>query len=450
MGEYGHLLSEEKGFSPMEQFQALHSKSQFCGASTRALLLSTYIKWVNVFPEIKVQLITVFERYQKVLDSELQQRACEYLALAKRDEEDEILQNVCEEMPVFPPRESALLGRLSKKHGDTEDKRIWVHGGKELNKDRKAILTQQDVQGGQTGQALSPSLTNPDLLDFNSLILKSKTETNSPIVPLVVGPNIDIWRNRLCWNNDGILYEDSQLQVGIKSEFHGHLGRIAVFMGNKMTTALTSFTTSITSDSEILSIRLEKIPSTNVDPRSQSQQIFQVECRKPFSTMPHMTISFLAGSHQALAVRLPLPLTKFLHAVHLNQADFFDRWKVIGGPPREAQEIFSIQTDKSDVQYTTLYREVILGCGFGLSDGVDPNPSNLVATGILHTSQEGKVGCLLRFEPNKETKVRIMFLCVFERSLLNTEQQCRLTVRSTAEEVASNVLQILKQLLSTI
>lgn len=35
----------------MEQFHALQTKSHFSSAATRALLLSTYIKWVNVFPE---------------------------------------------------------------------------------------------------------------------------------------------------------------------------------------------------------------------------------------------------------------------------------------------------------------------------------------------------------------------------------------------------------------
>ena len=60
-------------------------------APTRALLLSTYVKWVNVFPEIKAQLVNVFERYRHVLDVELQQRACEFYALSLRPEEDELL-----------------------------------------------------------------------------------------------------------------------------------------------------------------------------------------------------------------------------------------------------------------------------------------------------------------------------------------------------------------------
>lgn len=44
MGEFGHLIANDPGSSPIEQFQALHSKVNLCTAPTRALLLSTYIK----------------------------------------------------------------------------------------------------------------------------------------------------------------------------------------------------------------------------------------------------------------------------------------------------------------------------------------------------------------------------------------------------------------------
>ena len=40
-------------FSPMVQFQLLHSKYHLCSPNTRGLLLSTYIKFINLFPEIK-------------------------------------------------------------------------------------------------------------------------------------------------------------------------------------------------------------------------------------------------------------------------------------------------------------------------------------------------------------------------------------------------------------
>ena len=39
--------------SPMVQFQLLHSKFALCSSATRGLLMSTYVKFINLFPEIK-------------------------------------------------------------------------------------------------------------------------------------------------------------------------------------------------------------------------------------------------------------------------------------------------------------------------------------------------------------------------------------------------------------
>lgn len=47
------ILSTRFVYSPLVQFQLLHSKYHLCGPATRGLILSTYIKFVNLFPEIK-------------------------------------------------------------------------------------------------------------------------------------------------------------------------------------------------------------------------------------------------------------------------------------------------------------------------------------------------------------------------------------------------------------
>lgn len=75
--------------------------------ATKALLLTTYFKWLNLFPEIREQLVAVFDKSSRLLDAELQQRACEYLAIANLPDE-ELLQVVVDEMPPFPERESAV------------------------------------------------------------------------------------------------------------------------------------------------------------------------------------------------------------------------------------------------------------------------------------------------------------------------------------------------------
>lgn len=429
LGEYGHLIANEPGYSPPEQFNILHSKSQFCTAPTRALLLSTYIKWVNVFPELKPQLLAVFERYRHVLDSELQQRACEFYALASRPEEDELLQNICEEMPPFPPRESALLGRLNRKLGDTEDKRTWIHGGKEANMDRDASRQKtirrptgnvssdangvtsptattpdgQDILGSLAGLDLSSPKQAPDI---HAPLPDPPTEVKPPTQPLTHGANVDRWFDKLCYTNDGVLYEDVQIQMGIKSEFHNHLGRVAIYMGNKIAAPFTSFTATLhVSDPEAVSVSFAKIPPSTIAPRTQIQQLLHVECKKMFTTPPVLNISFLAGSHQSISVRLPIVMTKFFESVKLGQSDFFERWKLIGGPPREAQVIFPI--DLTDAGHIDIVKnkKAVSGHRFSVLEDIDPNPSNIVAAGVLHLSSAGKVGCLLRLEPNREAKV---------------------------------------------
>lgn len=420
------MIANDQGYSPYEQFVSLHSKSQFCSAPTRALLLSTYIKWVNVFPEIKIHLVGVFERYRHVLDSELQQRACEYYALAMRPEEDALLQNICEEMPPFPPRESALLGRLNRKHGDTEDKRTWIIGGKEANLDReaarhkpgtdatevssnhnKSIHDDTDIMSSLSGLDLSsPAGASEQRANGESSYPASNITKSLAAAPVLRGPNVDRWFEKLCHSNEGVLYEDIQIQMGIKSEFHGHMGRVAIYFGNKVAAPLTSFTATLNVlDPEALSVSFAKIPPNVINPRAQTQQLLHVECKKPFTSPPILNVSFIAGSHQSLAVRLPIVITKFFEPVQLGATDFFERWKLIGGPPREAQRIFPIGLDSAGHVDIGKNTKVVSGHRFGLLDDVDPNPVNLVGAGVLHTGEAGKVGCLLRVEPNREAKV---------------------------------------------
>ena len=340
-----------------------------------------------------------------------------------RPDDDELLQNVCEEMPPFPPRESALLGRLNRKLGDTEDKRTWVHGGKEANQDRE-LLRQKTTRRGTLGAAPESNAKSADSEDIlgdlagldlsgSSLTQDSPSdpvEIRPPIPPLTHGVNVDRWFEKLCYTNDGVLYEDVQIQMGIKSEYHSHLGRVAVYLGNKITAPLTSFTATIhVHDSDALSVTFAKIPQNVIASRAQVQQLLHVECKKPFSSPPLLSISFLAGSHQTITVKLPIVTTKFFEGVKLGPTDFFDRWKLIGGPPREAQVVFAIDLNESGHIDIVKNKSILSGHRFGILDDIDPNPSNLVAAGVLHTSSAGKVGCLIRLEPNREAKVSDTF-----------------------------------------
>jgi AP-2 complex subunit alpha len=411
---------------------------------------------VNVFPEIKPQLLNIFERYRHVLDAELQQRACEFYALASRLDDDEFLQNICEEMPPFPPRVSALLGSLNRKHGDTGDKRTWVHGGKEANLDREitkrkalkvdvsandnavsgAVDGGQDIMSALAGLTMSPSLNLPSSVPL--------LETHPTQPRLTTGASVDRWFDRLTYAAEGILYEDVQIQVGIKSRYQGHIGQLAVYLGNKVDAPLTSFTATIhVSDSDALSASFAKIPPSTIASRSQTQQLLHVECKKVFTTPPILTVSFLAGSHQTISIRLPIVLTKFFEHVKLGQSDFFERWKLIGGE-REAQSIFPVDLTSAGQLDLTKNRQVVSGHRINVLEDIDPNPNNLVGAGVLHMSVEGKVGCLLRLEPNRDAKV-MSFHPSFYNKLMVTSKLCRLTVRSTSGDVATEVQKLVQK-----
>ena len=75
--------------------------------------MSTYVKFVNLFPEIKhnVEEIFLADSNLRSADAELQQRASEYLALAKITSLD-VLATVLEEMPPFPEKVSCIFVAL--------------------------------------------------------------------------------------------------------------------------------------------------------------------------------------------------------------------------------------------------------------------------------------------------------------------------------------------------
>lgn len=437
------------------------------------MLLSTYIKWLNLFPEIREQILYVLNRYRHVLDAELQQRACEYVALAELPTDD-LLQAVCDEMPPFAEKSSLLLSRLHKKHGDTEDKRTWVIGGKDSNRDRdqarQESLKKGKANGGAmptggdlatvipAGQRTAGTVVNAgeplgsesangqddilaglEGLDMNAnglddggvspgrpLIGEETSQPTRALESVVVTPGAEKHFQRLCFSSEGVLYEDSQIQIGLKTEYHGHQGRLALYFGNKIAVNLNSFTIAVRSqEPEALSVSVPKIPTNVLGGMTQVQHVVQVECKDFFTKPPVLKLSYLAGSLQEITLRLPVLVTRFIEPVQLGSGDYFERWRQIGGAPREAQKIFGFKLSSSGEVDVQRMRKIVGGSRMQVLDGIDPNALNVVGAGVLHMATAGKVGCLLRLEPNKDAKL------------------ARLTVRATNDLVSAEVLRVL-------
>ena len=409
LGEFGHLIADNKGCSPIEQFMALQAKFNSCSPNTRAMILSAFVKFVNLFPEIKPQLLQAFQTYSHSLDSELQQRACEYLAMATMPSDD-LLRTVCDEMPAFPERTSALLSRLDKKQGASGDKRTWSVTGKDgvSSLDRSATL-KRNFSAGQAA-TLNGATNGSNGVNGTNGIVKSPVEELAGLDLTSGGPNLASalhlspdWEpgyNRLLLQPEGILYDDIQVQIGLRSEYRAEVGCIILYFTNKSSAPIQSFTTTPdNASSDQLKMEIKTLPETTVHPGAQTQQMIIFEAKSVFTEPPTIRISYMAGSLQALTLKLPVTLHKYMDGAVLSSDDFFKRWKQIGGAPRESQKIFQgfdVATENT--------RRMLQGFKWGILDGVDPNAKNFVGATVLHTTS-GKFGCLLRLEPNSESKV---------------------------------------------
>ena len=96
LGEFGHLIVEREGNGSQDQFELLHSKFPTSTDATKAMLLTTYAKFVNLYPELTDLIHPVFEEYGSSMDAELQQRACEYVSLVDANDEELLVRRDCE------------------------------------------------------------------------------------------------------------------------------------------------------------------------------------------------------------------------------------------------------------------------------------------------------------------------------------------------------------------
>ncbi|XP_012883126.1 PREDICTED: AP-2 complex subunit alpha-1 [Dipodomys ordii] len=451
LGEFGNLIAGDPRSSPPVQFSLLHSKFHLCSVATRALLLSTYIKFINLFPETKATIQGVLRAGSQLrnADVELQQRAVEYLTLSSVASTD-VLATVLEEMPPFPERESSILAKLKRKKGP---------GAASALDDGRRDPSSNDINGGvePTPSTVSTPSPSADLLG-----LRAAPPPAAPPAPTAAGnllvdvfsdgpaaqpslgptpeeaflspgpedigppiPEADELLNKFVCKNNGVLFENQLLQIGVKSEFRQNLGRMYLFYGNKTSVQFQNFSPTVVHPGDLqtqLAVQTKRV-AAQVDGGAQVQQVLNIECLRDFLTPPLLSVRFrYGGATQSLTLKLPVTINKFFQPTEMAAQDFFQRWKQLSLPLQEAQKIFKAN-HPMDAEVT---KAKLLGFGSALLDNVDPNPENFVGAGIIQTKAL-QVGCLLRLEPNAQA------------------QMYRLTLRTSKEPVSRHLCELLAQ-----
>ncbi|XP_055341645.1 AP-2 complex subunit alpha-like [Paramacrobiotus metropolitanus] len=444
LGEFGNLIAGDPRSSSQIQFDLLYSKYPLCSVATRCLLLSTFMKFINLFPEIKITIQDILRNDTNIRnsDAELQQRSVEYLQLSKIASVD-ILATVLEEMPAFPERESSILAKLKKKKELPDD----LDTPKEAKHLPQAIVNNNDAVSSPERRGSLNRGASTDLLGLNSPTnaapafgggFEQQSQADSLLDVFgspsavrnggMVNGNVqtanDTNVKKFVFRTSGVIFENDLIQIGIKSQFTQAqaTGQIEIYYGNKTASPFSQFTVqSRTDDSEGLLLQMNQIGPV-VQGSAQVKQVLNAKCMSPFRGPPVAVVNFVCNNHPvSIEFAVPVFINKFLDGAAMDSETFFARWKKLSLPAQEAQDQFFAKYPMD----TAVTREKLSSFGFAVMPNIDPNPENFVGAGIVYTSAL-QVGCLLRLEPRR------------------SDNKYRMTVRTSNEVVSQSLLLLLK------
>eukprot|EP00698_Gefionella_okellyi_P013301 TRINITY_DN3633_c0_g1_i1.p1 TRINITY_DN3633_c0_g1~~TRINITY_DN3633_c0_g1_i1.p1 ORF type:complete len:972 (+),score=252.79 TRINITY_DN3633_c0_g1_i1:239-2917(+) len=468
LGEFGSKIQHE--ISIQQQFSALEKRFATVSAQTRQLLLTSYIKLAIKDASVKSQVARLLEEHCTSFDAELQQRALEYLLLsqAPRATVDKVLAA----MPQFPERESSLMRIIRARTAHQTDKlpRAADDSGDAAAPTSVAVdlpagapsgrpaAKQTDGMGG-LGSLLGDDTPAPaatrsnaqpvatgdsmldDLLGVSAAPAAPRASQPSSAVDdvmsllgggLALSPSSEVpnkqWYERLLTTSEGVLYEDNNLTVQYKSEYHGNQGRVALNFVNKSGSNIENLRTFIPVLGA-LKVQMSMIQPVLPAGAAAAQQA-TIECASAFPDAPNLQLSYNVNHAQVqLNLKLPIHMVKFIEPQRLQSADFFKKWGAIAaGSAQESINVFRASKPISADSVTELGRR-LQTFKLAVLGGIDPNPLNLVISGLLMTTA-GQTGIYIRVETAQ------------------AQQMIRLTVRTTSEAVTPFIAKVFQDVLS--
>ncbi|KAG2247495.1 hypothetical protein Bca52824_087123 [Brassica carinata] len=427
LGEYGHLLARRPGCSARELFGILHEKLPTVSSPTIPLLLSTYAKLLmHAQPpdiELQKQIWNVFKKYESSIDVEIQQRAVEYFELTYlvEDVEDTADQSAIKLRAQQLPSNALVLADPQPVNGTPPPLKLDHESASQTQSQPNGDLSKAQSQipsADLVGEMVDSLAIEAPPVDMGSHQRVYREEDGIPdevdgtaIVPIgdqanKVEPigNITERFNALCLKDSGVLYEDPYIQIGVKAEWRGHHGRLVLFLGNKVTSPLTSVQALIQPPAH-LKLELSLVPDT-IPPRAQVQCPLEVMNIRPSRDVAVLDFSYKFGTSMVSAkLRLPAVLNKFLQPLQLTSEEFFPQWRSLSGPPLKLQEVVRGVRPLSLPEMENLFNSFRVT----ICPGLDPNPNNLVASTTFYSENTRPMLCLARIEtdPADRTQLRL-------------------------------------------
>ncbi|KAI8103939.1 hypothetical protein M9435_006465 [Picochlorum sp. BPE23] len=362
VGEYGRQSSMET----MEQFNLLHQYYHSLSPEAKAMFLNCYEKMrcrSDADSELAKKIDDLMAYESKSIDPEVQQRAVEYSSLCSNHNIAEI---ALQTLPPWEMKKSVLLRKLVGNEGTSEEAReqpAWLDSSKEpnfdteppepseitdvhvdstaaINDDSKEVSMepQQPVQvldlldfgNDEPSEVPDEAINGSSIIEETQATVAEEVRQTSKTEPI---EDIDAWLASLYTSMSGILYEDSNMQIGLK--IRGKMSNLEIdfFVGNKTegTLELKKFTIPPTPYFEV---NCTEAPA-EIEKGQQIMLQSTWACLLPYNTLPVLQIQYLTsgGESMARSLKLPTPVTKFCSPVTIPANVFITRWNQVSGAP---------------------------------------------------------------------------------------------------------------------
>jgi hypothetical protein len=192
------------------------------------------------------------------------------------------------------------------------------------------------------------------------------------------------------------------LNVSVAHDYRAYQGRLALSVYNKSSFEVQQLQAHFEADG-VLIFKQQGL-STKVDSGEESTLQIAVDCMKPFSEMPKVTLSFICrGNSYHYIITLPIAVSSFCEPLPMDKTTYMTRWKAITAEGTENQVVFSsgrpVDVNLLNFVKTTLFPGLKLGFAEGLDSEKTATGSCTFLTGT--SGADGKriaVGALMRLE----------------------------------------------------
>jgi AP-2 complex subunit alpha len=214
------------------------------------------------------------------------------------------------------------------------------------------------------------------------------TAASDEVGKLKEGGPIDVALRVLTAKDDGVLYEDASLQIGVKSTFADGRGQLTLFLGNKTAAPLTGFACRVVTSVDGVAIGTHGSAPAQLPPQTQTQlPLTGISASSPFADAPLLAVRYAnnnnnSSSSTSFSLRTPLVPTKFCAPVDIDAARFFTLWAQLDSAATAHQAVLQAGKPVS-IEFCRL----LLGAARLASlNSVDPNTVHVVSMWILTCS----------------------------------------------------------------